>query len=514
MAPKSVTNLAVRRYWFFTWSPVRRSGEWPAMKTLRLAILSTVAILGLAPVTAVERITVTPQEDTTSLLRNPAMGWVLYLDAVGKYPNAEKYWKELDPYARYATIFYHRARWSDYEPEEGKYAWKSDANFRAMLDGARSRGLRLAFRVLVNARDNAAQATPDYVRQAGAKGYLEKGQGGEYWTPNLDDPVFQKKLEAFVAAFAAEFDDPARVDFVDGNGLGWWGEIHHLNLKPDQHEAVCRWICGIYARHFKRVLLGIQYGSEFGRERDERIAIGEFGFVIRRDGLGSHWFSKEEKADVLRRFPQVPFFGECCYASIRNWKEPWQSEGVKDHREILAWSMRDALVHHANTLDLRRPDDAKTWVEDAPELVQKFIAQGGYRLVPTRVVFPAAAPAGGACEIQHVWRNTGVGVLPNTNLRWNHKYRVAFALLNPSGGKPAAVYVDRNAEPGAWVQGKEQTGALRATLEGIKPGRYQLSLAIVDTTRENAPAIQLAVTGLTRTPEGWYVLGEMDVEGK
>lgn len=49
---------------------------------------------------------------------------------------------------------------------------------------------------------------------------------------------------------------------------------------------------------------------------------------------------------------------------------------------------------------------------------------------------------------------------------------------------------------------------LRVRLSDVKPGRYQLGSALADTTRENA------VTGLQRTPDGWFVRGEMAVEGK
>lgn len=63
------------------------------------------------------------EEDTTSLLRNPLMGWGVYDDANREVQIADEYWAEQDSAAReFASFFYVRWRWSEMEPEEGKYA--------------------------------------------------------------------------------------------------------------------------------------------------------------------------------------------------------------------------------------------------------------------------------------------------------------------------------------------------------------------------------------------------------
>ena len=242
-----------------------------------------------------------PALDFDSLIRNPATGWMLYDDALGDVAKADEYWQAMDEAARkHASIFYLPLRWAEAEPEEGRYAWLYDPNFKALIEGARQRNLRLAFRFYVNSQSNLRQATPDYVRRAGAEGLMETGQRGPLWTPYADDPVFQKKLSAFVAAFAKEFDDPARVDFVDALGLGWWGEGHHIPFKnATNSDQTLRWILDTYAKPFQRVLLGWQFHTTFGMNKDEEVAIKGEDYVYRRDGLGSHWFS-ELQAQVDR----------------------------------------------------------------------------------------------------------------------------------------------------------------------------------------------------------------------
>ena len=40
------------------------------------------------------------------------------------------------------------------EPEEGKYAWLYDENYKKLIQGALDRGLKLCFRIYNNGQDN------------------------------------------------------------------------------------------------------------------------------------------------------------------------------------------------------------------------------------------------------------------------------------------------------------------------------------------------------------------------
>jgi len=454
------------------------------------------------------------------LLRNPAAGWMLYDDADGEVADAESYWAAMDQAARdHASIFYLRWRWSDAEPQEGRYAWLHDDNFKALIDGALSRGLRLAFRFYVNSRDNLRASTPDYVRQAGAQGSTQPGMDGQpLWTPYLDDPVFQDKLSAFLDAFAEEYDDPARVDFIDALGLGWWGEGHNLNLRdPDNAEPVYLWILDAYASRFQRVLLGIQYGTEFGWERDEQWAIGEHDFVVRRDGLGSHWFGDHQRQRIQQLFPRHAFFGERCYWKVdrddpaevaRN--DPRFGHRIQTWRDLDEVAIDDALEFHANTLDLRTIDNVQQFLT-YPELIERFKRAGGYRLAPVEVRFPSVLTPGQAFTIDHAWANLGVGLLPNTNQRWRHKYRVAFALrpLDSSAPSPTP-WIDRDAEPGHWIAGHEYKHQLTCPVANdVKPGPYWLACAILNTRDDGMPDLQLSTSLERRGP--WSLLRRVEV---
>ena len=46
----------------------------------------------------------------------------------------------------------------------------------------------------------------------------------------------------------------------------------------------------------------------------------------------------------------------------------------------------------------------------------------------------------------------------------------------------------------------------------VKPGTYLWAVAIVDTSCENQPGIQLAIAKLSKTEDGWTKLANVTVE--
>ncbi len=459
----------------------------------------------------VQDITVQPEEDQTSVIRNPAMGWVLYADAFADFPQADEYWKSQAPYAGSASIFYVRLPWSQLEPQKGVFAWEDDQNFKDIIQGALDRGLKLAFRVYVDSEGSYRQATPEYVRDAGAKGIVNKKTGR--WDPYVDDPVFQEKFSLFLKAFGKEYNDPEVVDFVDGNGLGRWGEGNRLKLQGDDKNGVLRWITEAYATNFNRVLLGVQYNKSstgFGLDNIDAVALQNYGYVIRKDTLGlPYWFREADKERIRSHFPGVPFYGENVYQYLQS-RRRW----AKDYdtlRAALEAVLNDALSLHANTLDLRIPEDTAAWFSEAPDLVQEFIVRGGYRLVPTEITYPDRIAQGGEITISHTWKNTGVGVLPNNKPQWNYKYKVAFALIDPATGQAVFKAIDGVAEPSAWIEGGEYSYTLKAFPVSVPTGSYKLGCAIIDSTMDNPPAVNLAIQN-ARTDSGWYILGDISVD--
>jgi NOL1/NOP2/fmu family ribosome biogenesis protein len=492
------------------------------IRNLRVILLVTIvfSFSGAVKQAAIKDnyITIYPTEDTTSLIRNPAMGWGLYDDAGGNVANAENYWAVQDEAAKkYASYFYVRWRWSDMEPEEGKYAWLYNDNFKKLIKGALDRDLKLAFRIYVNGQDNIKTGTPLYVKDAGAKGYFNNGRNGnKNWTPYPDDSVFQEKFSKFIQAFAKEFDDPSRVDFVDGNGLGQWGEGDNIKTIHNDQLSVFKWVINLYAKNFKKILLVTNLGSQEGLNAEKEIAFDGNDFLPRRDGLGSHWYREDQKKMMASLFPGKPLIGEACY---------WQSDSVlfkndpafKNYAHPVTWNdvynltYNDAISSHANTLDLREPEQTKRWIDKAPVLVKEFMINGGYRFYPYKLSFPKRIKSDSNFDIVHEWKNTGAGMCPSNNKRWNYKYKVAFALIQKSNMQVKELFIDEKTDPSQWIKGLDYKYLFKGKLDTkIKAGDYILGLAIIDTTNKK-PGIQLAIKDLTKLKNGWTEIETIQV---
>lgn len=67
-----------------------------------------------------------------------------------------------------------------------------------LVNGAKERNLKLAFTFVVDSRDKHYNFTPDYVREAGCKGYVTTTGSVQVWSPYPDDPIFQEKYAKFL----------------------------------------------------------------------------------------------------------------------------------------------------------------------------------------------------------------------------------------------------------------------------------------------------------------------------
>ena len=126
----------------------------------------------------------------------------------------EVFWEQMEECkaADYANILYIRMLWKDLEPEEGKYAWIYNEQYKWYIQKAKDKGLKLAFRVFFHGVDGV----PSYVYEAGATESPIDDEGKTQ--PYYDNPVFLEKLDKFVEAFAKEYDNPDDVEMVTLDG--------------------------------------------------------------------------------------------------------------------------------------------------------------------------------------------------------------------------------------------------------------------------------------------------------
>ena len=473
---------------------------------------------------------VQPESERNQIIRNPLCGWAIYSDA--RIPDME-FWNKFDnltlPDQRvlkvsdYATHLYIRWPWSVFEKEEGVYAWDYDDFFKLLENGAEERGLKLAFRIYVDSRDYSKSSTPEYVREAGAKGFI--GNTNQ-WSPYADDPIFQKKYEKFLNVFSQRYNDPDRVDFIDGYGLGKWGEGHSVKYIDDANrEKTFKWIIDLYTHYFTDIAIAINYHRLIGIDKDwsapdpQSASLLQYAFnkcyILRQDAFGmGDYYGEFEKQIAKEYFPDKPIIAESGWWHVHDESSSWKSDpnGYTTWRDVWKQTLTDALTAHANTLDLRNISEAKSWFETSFDLVEKFISEGGYRIYPDSISLPEIIINNSEIEIIHRWANLGVGVCPSNIPQWKDKYKVAFALLDKNTKIPKFIFVDTKTNPSHWLKTNSTTYRLLINPENIPSGEYVWGVAIVDVRKNNSKGINLAVKKSEITNSGWFLLSEVDVK--
>lgn len=480
--------------------------------------------------------TVSFNPDSTRVLRNPLQGWVMYLGRTWD----ENFWEERNydcmnvpgeelpvKVSDYANCAYMRTSWVSFEPEEGKYIWENpDSRLMKLIRSVNDRGLRIAFRIVIDGRDQG-QNTPQYVFDAGAEGYDDPKAPGKNRSPYPDDPVFQEKYAKFFKAFAAYFDDPSKVEFIDAYSLGKWGESHSMIYKDNNNkERVFDWMINLASDSFHNVPMVIHYHRMLGDPDDdgwgsvpadaEKLisrAIDR-GFLLRHDAFGMHGYYQDWEKGMARKWnfrrPIIMEGGWITGAHHRYWRDP---SGLyrEGHAEDVRKGEYDASAEaRVNMMDFRINDETRSWFEDAFPLVKKFVAEGGYRLYPATVSAPDKARRGSTITVESLWHNMGWGYCPTNIPQWNQKYKVGVALLDASG-KPVKVVADMKSDLSKWLRETPAECATDIYLQGLKKGEYTIAVALVDTTKGNIPALEMAVDMLLQD-NGWLPAGKIIIE--
>jgi len=473
----------------------------------------------------------TIKPDTTRLLRNPMTGWVLYAT-----PGVSKdFWEKCDnmqvpgvgrvKVSDYAHTLYIRTSWTKLNPQDGVYGWNTDPMLKMLIEGARERKMRLAFRVVVDSRDKDYDFTPLFVREAGTKGYITRGR----WSPYPDDPVFQKYYEKFVLALAKDFSNPDEVDFVDGTGLGKWGEYHTtLYSTGDEtpRKPVLDWLADLYLKAFKKVPVVINYHRYLGAgkdwddnkyDKDSEALLDDVvakGYSLRHDAFGmTTYYDEWERNFAKKYFGVCPILMEGGWITGRihsYWRDPRNYR--KGHPEdVRKGEFDDSKEARVNMMDFRY-GETESWFKHTFNLVQQFISEGGYRLYPDMISLPKEIKRNKNIRIVHRWNNMGWGYCPTNIPQWNQKYKVAFALIDDQN-KVRKVFVDTQTDLSKWMKDSPVTYHFDLNLKEVPKGSYSWAVGLVDTTKSNEIGLEMAVVNdANLLNSGWMKLTSIIVK--
>lgn len=241
------------------------------------------------------------------------------------------------------------------------------------------------------------------------------------------------------------------------------------------------------------------------------------GFGLRHDAFGMKQYYKDWERGIATTYRyQCPFIMEGGWVESSHGGSI-KGDGYANYKEVRKGEFDEAKGANVNMMDFRfnnKPQAGEThsWFNAAYNLVEEFIAEGGYRLYPDKLSVPENASAGAKVTLTHRWSNLGWGYCPTNLPQWNQKYKVAFALLDKNTEKPVKVYVDALPKVSDWVKGKPHTYSTEITLEGVTSGQYTWAVGIVDTAKDNNIGIYISARDEYQTADGWVKLSDVTIK--
>ena len=326
---------------------------------------------------------------------------------------------------------YIRLAWAYLEPKEGQFNWNI---IDSIIDKWTKKGLKISFRISCKetSTDRIEQqyATPKWVMEAGAKGdYYRRGKkvGPDGpWEPLFNDPVFLKKHENFMRAFAGRYDGKPWLRYVDVGSIGDWGEGHTSSGSRIEYDYNQRKVhVDLYCKYFRKTQIVISddfvycIGDLQDRQKMHRYILKQ-GISYRDDSPLVNGYvrgyadtytvrSPEFFKDAYLKTPTV--FELQHYSAVKsdgNWK-------VKEGSSLSKYAKgKDGPDFFKGALDLLHATyigyhgDANEWLTDNPELTKELLNRCGYWFFLHQVDIPDFLRAGNTNTIQMVWENRGV----------------------------------------------------------------------------------------------------------
>jgi hypothetical protein len=473
------------------------------------ALIAILALTGVRSGATTNDAVITVQPaDTGAALINPDMGWTMhfYSNVPQNYGSKLEPADTLDDFPGLSTV-YLRVPWAFLEPEEGRFNW---ALFDTPAQRWIAKGKRVAFRVTCS--ENWLRfATPEWVKQAGAKGtFYEFGKGpqeqGGSWDPDFADPIFLEKLERFLTAMGARYDGNPNVAFVDIGTFGLWGEGHTMmssQVPAERTLAIVKRHIDLHRKYFPRTLLclsdDVAGHDKPGRHFPETDYAISQGVTLRDDSI------------LVQPPPRSWYHAEMAQEFWPRWPVILEHEHYGSSKERGAWGDGSLLWkavedYHASYLSIHWWPRIE--LAENRALIERINQRLGYRLQLREITWPRAVVIGQPFSVRSVWANAGVapcypgGFMTLTlkdapggfvSVLADEKFNVRELVIGPPGNAPPQTnhcefVIGRFApvtQPGnytVWVSVGERDGTPRIALplpEDDGQHRYRLGTIVL-----------------------------------
>lgn len=463
-----------------------------------------------------------PFWDKTRPLENPHKGWYHhYLDnGLRKYLAEND--AELENFPGMDHL-YLRLAWSYLEPEEGVFQWNV---IDSLIEKWTAKGKKISFRI--SCRETGTSpieqqfATPKWVIEAGAKGDFWKrgakpGNPNYPWEPIYDDPVFMRKLENFIQAFAARYDGKPWLRYVDVGSIGDWGEGHTTSGSNRVYGWQARLKhLEIHRKYFRKTLIVVTddfvYAAptQAGRDKLHRYIV-ENGMTYRDDSILVDWYVGQTKYPFSIRSPEMfeavykthPTVLELQhYGTAKktgNWKGTPDSTIFKIQHSNGPEFLRGAIkTMHATYIGYH--GYAREWLADNPKLTLELLNLCGYWYLPHSVTLPDKIKVGKTGEMQIAWQN--IGVAPAYN-----PYDLQIQLQGPE-----TIILNMDAKNMQWIPDTKVPTPTKYPLHiplSLKPGAYSVSFLLYSPSE--GEVVDVALKKNRQIENNFFAIGEIKV---
>ena len=455
---------------------------------MKLALLCLAASAALAQKTIVIR----PVE-IDEVLVNPEMGIQTFQRVNGDAINPGMRWSEAGPTSTpenvaerpdfpESSIAYYRWFWSQLEPKQGQYEW---AAIDLALARAHAKNQKVDFRLMPY---DQSHPMPEWYRNSGARrANKPEDSDGKVWSPDADDPRYEKWWDAFVAAAAKRYNGHPYVDAVDISTVGYWGEGWgpYLPAWPVQQRLIDQ-----YFDEFDRTRLLMNFDEPhalaYGTKRGAGWRLDCWGDLGGRGKGMMHMLDLYPQQVVRTGIQDVwkrsPVSLETCGTPLS-----WQHWGYTDKQ--LQYIFDQALRWHSTSVNIKSTAIPAAWKPAFREFEKKL----GYRFVLRRLEYPRTAQAGSMVPLSMWWLNAGVAPVYG-------EYVLALRIDDAVVRLP----VDLR----KWLPGDAVFDGTVFLPESIRPGTRRMQVAILSAIT-GQPAIRLAIEGWQS--DGWYDVGTIEI---
>jgi hypothetical protein len=446
--------------------------------------------------------------DSTAVLKNPHKGWELHFfdNGIKEYGSRLKAGDFLEDFPGLNTI-YLRLAWSYLEPREGKFNWQL---IDTVINRWTEKGYKISFRITCKETEAPVFATPEWVKDAGAKGTFRPESPLKNWAPDYGDPIFLKKLENFHKAFAGRYAHQPWLEYIDIGSIGEWGEGHtaYSGWNDVPVEVVKKHI-DLYRKYYPDnvLILSDDYmGQRNADDGADRIILdhamkNKLGF--RDDSSGVNWYvilgfgyaniRSPEIFDLV--WENIPVVLESDhYSSIQEYH-------LWDHGKRFEKGMEET---HASIIGFHHWP--REWLAENRAVAEKLANKCGYWYFPKYAVLPDTLRKRSANNyLKMTWENHGVAPA-------YHRYNARLQLVNKQTGKQFLMDLTESNNRN-WMPGRIAGEYYRLALPASLPvGKYDIGIGLFDNCQHGNVPVKLALKSNRKGDDGYYKMGEIIVK--